>query len=71
MFRSFRYVYDILIDGFRTINFCSKNISNLQGICVKSKQDPKTWNFLLEVTLEGNSDEEIKNNLALIGLAKK
>ncbi len=71
MFRSFRWVYDNIDSWLSDYQFLlSKNISNLQGICVKSKQDPKTWNFLLEMTLEGSSDEEIKNNVGLIGPLK-
>ena len=68
MFRTVRYIYDSIDPWLSDYQFLlSKNISNLQGICVKSKQDPKTWNFLLEVTLEGSSDEEIKNDVAGIG----
>jgi len=71
MFRSFRYVYESIDPWLSDYQFLlSKNISNLQGICVKSKLDPKTWNFILEVTIEGSSDEEIKNNVAEIGQLK-
>ena len=71
MLRSFRYVYDTIDPWLSDYEFLlSKDISNLQGICVKSKQDPKIWNFLLELTIEGNSDEEIKNKIAEIGQLK-
>jgi FAD/FMN-containing dehydrogenase len=71
MFRSLRFVYDAIDPWLSDYQFLlTKRISNLQGICVRSKQDPQIWNFLLEVTIEGASDEEIKNDIEKIGELK-
>jgi FAD/FMN-containing dehydrogenase len=68
MFRTFRYVYDSIDQWLSDYQLLlTRNVSNLQGICVRSKQNPQIWNFLLEVTFEGASDKEITNDAEKTG----
>jgi FAD/FMN-containing dehydrogenase len=58
IFRTLRLIYKNIDQWLSDYHFLLiKDISNLQGICVRSKDDPAIWNFMLEVSLQGDTEE--------------
>jgi FAD/FMN-containing dehydrogenase len=67
IFRTLRLVYNNIDQWLNDYHFLlTKDISNLQGICVRSKEDPAIWNFLLEVSLQAESEEGLNQNKEII-----
>jgi len=57
-FRTLRLVYNKIDQWLTDYHFLlTKDISNLQGVCVRSKDDPAIWNFMMEVTLNAESED--------------
>jgi FAD/FMN-containing dehydrogenase len=67
IFRTLRLVYKNIDQWLNDYHFLlTKDISNLQGICVRSKEDPAIWNFLLEVTLQAENEEGLRQYKEMI-----
>src|SRR4030095_3029021 len=71
MIRTMRLVYEDIdqwLADYRLL--IETDISNLQGICVKSKDNSFLWNFILEISLQAESIEGLKKYDEIISKLK-
>ena len=72
LFRVLRLIYDDIDTWFSDYQLLLKtvNISNLQGILIKSGPDKTLWNFMLEVSLQVNSEDELREHEGVLSKLK-
>ena len=58
IFRSIQLLYKNIDEWLQDYRFLlTKDISNLQGACIRSKEGPEAWNFVLQVSLQADNGE--------------